>query len=83
MDDAIGQRFAVVGNPALLEGLETSAMLLPGVGVDWLAQHGARAAILRPDRYIYAVVRDRQELVAATSRTATPFGSLWSGSSRS
>ena len=59
------------------------AVVLPGVGMDWLAEHGARAAILRPDRYIYALVRNRQELLAATGPTATPFGFLWSASSRS
>jgi 3-(3-hydroxy-phenyl)propionate hydroxylase len=83
MDEAIGRAFAIVGDAELLDGLETHAVLLPGVGMDWLAEHGARAAILRPDRYIYALVRDRQELLAATSRTAMPFGSLWSASSRS
>ena len=31
------------------------AVLLPGVGQDWLAERDARAALLRPDRYIFAV----------------------------
>lgn len=65
MDDAIGQRFAVVGDAALLEGLETDAAQLPGVGLDWLAHHDARAAILRPDRYVFAAARERCELQAA------------------
>ena len=55
MDDVIGQRFAIVGEPALLEKLRPDAVLLPGVGQDWLAERGARAALLRPDRYIFAV----------------------------
>ena len=55
MDDAIGQRFAVVGETALLEHLRPDAVLLPGVGSEWLARHGVRAALLRPDRYIFAV----------------------------
>jgi 3-(3-hydroxy-phenyl)propionate hydroxylase len=55
MDDAIGQRFAVVGETTLLASLRPDAILLPGVGQDWLAQHGLRAALLRPDRYIFAV----------------------------
>src|SRR5262249_34476852 len=83
MDEAIGRRFAIVGDAALLEGLDTRAVLLPGVGVDWLAEHGARAAILRPDRYIFALARSRDELLAATARAASTFVSLWSGSSRS
>lgn len=55
MDEAIGQRFAIVGDTVLLEPLRPNAVLLPGVGADWLAQHGLRAALLRPDRYIFAV----------------------------
>ena len=65
MDEAIGQRFAVVGDAALLEGLATDAVALPGVGTDWLAEHSARAAVLRPDRYVFAVARDRKELEEA------------------
>lgn len=55
MDEAIGPRFAVVGETALLRHLRPDAALLPGVGQDWLAERGARAALLRPDRYIFAV----------------------------
>jgi 3-(3-hydroxy-phenyl)propionate hydroxylase len=65
MDEAIGQRFAIVGDAALLDGLATSAVLLPDIAMDWLVEHGARAAILRPDRYIFALARDRVELEAA------------------
>ena len=57
MDEAIGQRFAIVGDTALLAPRRPDAVLLPGVGADWLAQHGARAAILRPDRYVSALAR--------------------------
>jgi 3-(3-hydroxy-phenyl)propionate hydroxylase len=83
MDEAIGRRFAIVGDAALLDGLEAHAAVLPGVGVEWLAEHGARAAILRPDRYIFGLARDRNELLAATGRLATSFSSSWSESSRS
>jgi 3-(3-hydroxy-phenyl)propionate hydroxylase len=55
MDEAIGQRFAIVGETALLEGSRPDAVLLPGVGAEWLAQHGVRAALLRPDRYVFDV----------------------------
>ncbi|MBN9488796.1 MAG: bifunctional 3-(3-hydroxy-phenyl)propionate/3-hydroxycinnamic acid hydroxylase [Alphaproteobacteria bacterium] len=55
MDDAIGQRFAIVGDVALLAHLRPDAIRLPGVGREWLEQHHLRAALLRPDRYIYAV----------------------------
>jgi 3-(3-hydroxy-phenyl)propionate hydroxylase len=74
MDEAIGQRFAVVGDAAVVEGLDSDAVVLPGTGVDWLARHGARAAILRPDRYIFALARDRGELEAATIELARSFG---------
>ncbi len=67
MDEAIGARFAVVGDAALLAGLALDVVRLPGVGLDWLARHGVRAAILRPDRYVFAVARDRAELAAAAT----------------
>jgi 3-(3-hydroxy-phenyl)propionate hydroxylase len=57
MDEAIGQRFAIVGETALLAHLRPDAVLLPGVGSEWLARHGVRAALLRPDRYIFDVAR--------------------------
>jgi hypothetical protein len=52
MDEAIGPRFAVVGEVGLLANRRRDAVALPGVGADWLAQRGLRAALLRPDRYI-------------------------------
>jgi 3-(3-hydroxy-phenyl)propionate hydroxylase len=55
MDDAIGPRFAIVGEASLLMHLRPDAVLLPDVGREWLAQRGVRAALLRPDRYIFAV----------------------------
>jgi 3-(3-hydroxy-phenyl)propionate hydroxylase len=55
MDEAIGQRFAIVGDVTLLQDLRPDAVRLPGVGCEWLARHGLNAALLRPDRYIYAV----------------------------
>jgi 3-(3-hydroxy-phenyl)propionate hydroxylase len=55
MDEAIGHRFAIVGETGLLASARPDAVLLPGVGSDWLAAHGLRAALLRPDRYIFDV----------------------------
>jgi len=55
MDEAIGRRFAVVGEVERLADLRPDAVRLPGVGAEWLAQRGLSAALLRPDRYIYAV----------------------------
>jgi 3-(3-hydroxy-phenyl)propionate hydroxylase len=52
MDEAIGPRFAIVGEVELLGDRQRTAVGLPGIGADWLAQRGLRAALLRPDRYI-------------------------------
>lgn len=55
MDEAIGQHFAIVGETGLLAARRPDAVLLPEVGVEWLAERGLRVAILRPDRYIFDV----------------------------
>jgi 3-(3-hydroxy-phenyl)propionate hydroxylase len=73
MDEASGQRFAIVGDGRMLEGLHTAAVLLPDVGRDWCEWHNIGAAIVRPDRYIYAVARDREELEAATLELGRSF----------
>jgi 3-(3-hydroxy-phenyl)propionate hydroxylase len=83
MDDAIGQRFIIVGDAALLEGLRTDAVLLPDDGRDWCERHDVRAIVLRPDRYVYALARDRRELEAATLELAQSFGLACSRPSRS
>jgi 3-(3-hydroxy-phenyl)propionate hydroxylase len=62
MDEAIGQRFAVVGDPDVVGNLAAKAAVLPGVGLDWLAGHGTRAALLRPDRYVFGLAQDRAAL---------------------
>jgi 3-(3-hydroxy-phenyl)propionate hydroxylase len=67
MDEAIGQRFAIVGEASLLDSLKTDAVLLPDVGLDWLSLHSKRAAIVRPDRYVFAAASDRTELVDAVA----------------
>ena len=65
MDDAIGLRFAVVGDATLLQHVPAGFTALPGTGTDWLARHEARAAVLRPDRYVFALARNADELVTA------------------
>jgi 3-(3-hydroxy-phenyl)propionate hydroxylase len=57
MDEAIGQRFAIVGETELLAKSRPDAVHLPGVGSEWLATHSLRAALLRPDRYVFAVAK--------------------------
>lgn len=53
MDEAIGQRFAVVGDASLFP--DRDAARLDGVGAAWLAERGLRAVLLRPDRYVAEV----------------------------
>jgi 3-(3-hydroxy-phenyl)propionate hydroxylase len=62
MDEIVGDRFAILGDSAMLMGLETSAVVLPDVACDWLAHHDAKAVVVRPDRYIFALARNRAEL---------------------
>jgi 3-(3-hydroxy-phenyl)propionate hydroxylase len=57
MDEAIGQRFAIVGKAALLAKSRPDAVHLPGAGSEWLAAHRLRAALLRPDRYVFSVAK--------------------------
>lgn len=78
MDEVAGQRFAVVGDARLIEGLDTDAVLLPQVGLDWLAARGTLAAVLRPDRYVFAVATDRAALQAATDAAMASLGTACS-----
>ena len=71
MDEAVGNRFAILGDGDLLTDLETNAVILPNVARDWLAHHDVRAVIVRPDRYIFALARNRAELDEAVG--ALPF----------
>jgi len=74
MDEVIGQRFAIVGDAEMLAGLEAPAALLPGVATEWLARHGSRAAVLRPDRYVLALAENRVDLETHLRSAIT-----WSG----
>ncbi len=74
LDAVLGLHFAVIGEPALLDGVGTETQALwraQGVVVlpahdrqvrDWLQQHGLRAVLLRPDRYIAGVAQTPAEL---------------------
>ena len=57
MDEAIGQRFAIVGETQLLASARPDAVLLPGVGADWLARRGVRAAAREMSRKISVLRR--------------------------
>ena len=66
MDEAIGQRFAIVGDAALLDGLRNrcraAARCRHATGC---AGHGAAPSILRPDRYIFCLANDRAAISTA------------------
>ncbi|MDM0049427.1 bifunctional 3-(3-hydroxy-phenyl)propionate/3-hydroxycinnamic acid hydroxylase [Variovorax sp. J22R115] len=45
-----------------------------GVAADWFRRHGCRAAIVRPDRYVYGVASNAAELDAQLSALAARLG---------
>ena len=79
LDLHIGNRFAVIGRPALLDAVsdETKALWQRSNVVvmatqeptllDWLDSHGAGATMLRPDRYILGLASTSVELDAVTA----------------
>lgn len=79
LDEATGQRFAVIGRRALLEGADlltrerwraTDCALVddasPAVR-EWLDAQQVSAVLIRPDRYIVGTARDAQELARVTA----------------
>ena len=84
MDDAVGQRFAVLATAALWQALpasgrmsleESSIIALPGEGLDWLAELGTGAVLIRPDRYVLACADTPEalrDLLAPFSRMRHP-----------
>lgn len=78
LDDISGYRFTVVGLPEVLSAVgeatrrlweDLDVVVLSSTGAvvrGWLADHSAAAAIIRPDRYAYAVVPDCSSLEEAT-----------------
>ena len=80
LDEAVGNRFAVLSAPPLevdvrrggngrRPGLDLAHVGAPGPDVErWLAAQGAVAAIVRPDRYVFATARDEAELHRALER---------------
>ncbi|MCW2995509.1 MAG: bifunctional 3-(3-hydroxy-phenyl)propionate/3-hydroxycinnamic acid hydroxylase [Conexibacter sp.] len=80
LDDVVGLRFAIVDPAGLLaaagpEVAEQAARLGavcvtdPGPVVRrWLADHDARAVVIRPDRYVLGVAATAEELAAVLAR---------------
>ncbi|KAA1002396.1 bifunctional 3-(3-hydroxy-phenyl)propionate/3-hydroxycinnamic acid hydroxylase [Paraburkholderia panacisoli] len=80
LDDAVGYRFALVALDELAQhaqaALDTErdqpVVVVPagdGALRDWLASTGARAVLLRPDRYVYGVANDPAGVDALLERT--------------
>jgi 3-(3-hydroxy-phenyl)propionate hydroxylase len=87
LDDVVGYRFAVVGDPAVLSGTsDRTKELLESLGVhvleefsgevrDWVTGLGAAAVVIRPDRYLFGAAGDSAELdglISALSTTLMP-----------
>ncbi|MFB7595015.1 bifunctional 3-(3-hydroxy-phenyl)propionate/3-hydroxycinnamic acid hydroxylase [Streptomyces sp. NPDC056160] len=82
LDDASGYEFTVVGDRSVTSAVSAEVVrlwrrlgvvVLPGTGpaLDrWLAAHSAAAAIVRPDRYVFAPTADTAELERATADLA-------------
>ena len=74
LDAVLGLNFAVIGDPSLLDGVSDAtrqcwqalgAVTLPASDPEvkaWLSQHGVRAVVLRPDRYILGVAQTAAQL---------------------
>jgi len=82
LDDVSGYRFTVVGDADqigsvddatrdLWQKLDVFVVKNGGPVVrDWLAANGATTAVVRPDRYAYALAKDAKSLTAATQALA-------------
>ena len=80
LDEAVGNRFAVLslrpldvdvrrGGNGRRPGLDLALVDAPGPAAErWLAAQGAVAAIVRPDRYVFATARDEAELHRALDK---------------
>jgi len=77
-DGRLGPGFTLVGavtpSPAarrVMERLGAAVLTTPVAAIrDWLSAHGARAALVRPDRIVLAAVSDAPELDAAMAPLA-------------
>ncbi len=80
LDDAVGNRFAVIGMPGVIaavdagararwEALDAAVIDAPGAEITaWLGARRAQALILRPDRYLFGLARDAAELAGLSRR---------------
>jgi len=80
MDDVAGGRFSLLLHPAhsadlsaqvldLATAADVVVLPLPDrSGIQWLEEHGARAVLLRPDRYVFEVITQAAQLASALGR---------------
>lgn len=88
LDDATGYEFALIHGGGLsasdlstVRAAGVRAVRVDGDAAAWLAEEGALAALIRPDRYLYGLYSDRHGAVAAALALAavlapSPVGSL-------
>jgi 3-(3-hydroxy-phenyl)propionate hydroxylase len=79
LDDVTGYRFAVVGAPEVIDGVDDATrahwrrlglVMVAGGGPvvqEWLAGHDSRVAVVRPDRYVYGLAADAAGLARTTA----------------
>ncbi|MEU6646695.1 bifunctional 3-(3-hydroxy-phenyl)propionate/3-hydroxycinnamic acid hydroxylase [Saccharomonospora sp. NPDC046836] len=87
LDDVTGYRFVVVGAPEVIDGVDDvtrahwrrlGLVTVAGGGPrvqEWLAERGARVAVVRPDRYVYGLAADAAGLAGHTGELAERLGS--------
>ena len=86
LDEAIGNGFAVIGEPATIDATDAATRARwsaggvavvrepgPAIG-DWLRSHGVRAVVLRPDRYLLGAAADAGALAALSARIPVAAG---------
>ncbi len=84
LDEATGVRFAVLGERSRIAAAAPAtraawarlgAVVLPDASREiaaWLGEHGARAVLLRPDRYIFGLAHDAAGLDRLSARLPAP-----------
>ena len=53
----------ITTHPSAVDGESMKFGEIEGVVETWFSQHGCTAAIVRPDRYVFAVASDRHQLM--------------------
>jgi 3-(3-hydroxy-phenyl)propionate hydroxylase len=84
IDDVVGYEFAVLAEPSIIGDLDLSArgaaerihatVVSDSAITAWLNEIGARAVIIRPDRYYYGAFADTSALGKALAEIAGLYG---------